>query len=94
MLQMGLGPQFAPRHWKLMMEEMIQEGVLKREHYTLLSPAGRWTEYAVLSLVEPIAIETLGLNPPANASEVGETELAESEVDSLLADSDDADHDS
>ena len=51
MLQAGLGPQTKSEQWRPVLEDMIANGIIKQETHTGKSPAGRYNDYQVLSLI-------------------------------------------
>jgi len=53
MLQGALGPQTKPIHWKPILEQLIEEGVITLEHDNVMTPAQRFNTYKILSLTSP-----------------------------------------
>jgi len=48
MLQVGIGPQIAPRDWHPVLESLILENAIERLYYTGSSPTGRSSIYTYL----------------------------------------------
>jgi len=51
MLQGGLGPQTKPEVWRPILEDMMQNNLVKQEVINSKSPLGRYNDYQVISLV-------------------------------------------
>jgi hypothetical protein len=57
MLHVGIGPQVRPQIWRPVMENLITEGVVKKDHLSLTTPKGQFRTYTVLSLTTPMTIK-------------------------------------
>lgn len=50
MLQAGLGPQTKPSKWRPLLQELVDEGVVKEETVQKMTPFGRHHSYSRLRL--------------------------------------------
>ena len=50
MLQVGIGPSLQPKHWKPVLERLIEREVILRETEAAKTPQGRCNNYIKLSL--------------------------------------------
>lgn len=50
MLQAGLGPYVKPTVWRPVLQALEEEGIVKEDQETLITPRGRYNTYTKLSL--------------------------------------------
>ena len=52
MLQGGLGPSVRPVHWRPVLEQLEDEGIVIKEQDSMQTPTGRYNTYTKLSLAD------------------------------------------